>query len=129
MLIDLPTVTSIFGSVLLCEAAYNFSSIFFIWTLLNSYASFYYHYTEERSCKKLDVYCSGISLSYIFFNLYDKEIPIYSNEIIPILLAFFYLGRSWTNCRPRRNGYTINHSLFHIFISVGMRGIINKFSE
>jgi hypothetical protein len=124
----LPTLTSIFGGIYISYQSYYLNTPFFLWSLLNSWLSFYYHLTEERCCIRSDVSVSGASLTYIFWESYKKNVKIDPITNLFLILAFFYLGRSWGNCRPRRAGYTFNHSFFHTLASLGLGRMIKMIS-
>lgn len=124
----LPTLTSIFGGIFISYQSYFLNTPFFLWSLLNSWLSFYYHLSEERCCVKSDVTVSGASLTYIFYKAYQMNLKIDMTTFLYLIFAFFYLGRSWGNCRPRRSGYTLNHSLFHSLAALGVGRMIRMIS-
>ena len=127
-LIDLPLLTSIIGSIMITEASLHYSYLFFVWSLLNSFASCYYHYTSESCCKNLDVGVSFTSIIFIFFAIQEYKIILDLNILITLCSGFFFLGKSWGNCRPRKNNYFLNHSIFHILCAYAFRSIILKIS-
>lgn len=128
-LFDLPLLTSIIGSILITEASMQWSYLFTIWSLLNSFASCYYHYTEECCCNKLDVGISGISVMFIFFVVQEYRIVLDFYTSLILCIGFFFLGKSWGNCRPRKNNYFINHSIFHLLVSYSFRIILLKIAS
>lgn len=126
---DLPTLTSIFGSIYISYQSYFLNTPFFFWSLLNSWLSFYYHLSRETKCVKSDVSVSAASLTYLFYRAHSQNLEIDIITLLSLILAFFYLGRSWGNCRPRKDNYSINHSLFHSLAALGVGRLIERIAQ
>lgn len=127
--LDLPFLTSVIGSIMITEASLHYSYLFTLWSIFNSFASCYYHYTQEICCKKTDVTISMISILYLFYIVDFYKVKISFMSYISLCIGFFFLGKSWGNCRPRKNGYYLNHSMFHILCAYSFRNILYSISS
>ena len=126
-LIDYPTFTSFVSSVLLIPNMFSVNIFMGFLTLLASVVSFYYHYTMEKCFAVLDIITANVLLICLLYLSWDVKCHI--SLVICFCLSTFYYGRSFGNCRPRSNNYTINHSKFHLFFAISCSILLNTLSD
>lgn len=123
--IDYPTLSSLIGSAIMCPMMFKISYILGFWSVIMSFVSFWYHYTTEECFESLDVMCSKISLTLLLIYAWLNYHPLTIVNLLCFSAALFFLGKSWHCSKPRRNGYDINHSFFHLFISMACYMLLN----
>lgn len=123
-LVDYPTFSSFLATFIVVPRVLEISPHIGMWTMIMSIVSFYYHYTREERLCVLDMLGSSVafvSLGWLIHS-HGMEISLWSYALM--CGAFFFLGRSWHNNRPRCNNYHITHSLFHILAAAGIYTLI-----